>query len=158
MDSDKLLRQELSSYLQKQRTHMSLNDALKNLPEKLINENPPGVPYSFWGILEHIRISQFDMIDFIQNENYKAAEWPKDYWPPKDEKATKAMWDKSLAKCNSDLKIVEDIINNPENDLHAPIKHGSGQTILREILQIIDHNSFHIGEIIIMRRNLGEWK
>lgn len=158
MDSDKLLRKELTGYLQKQHTHMSLTDALKDLPEKLINECPPGVPYTFWGMLEHIRISQFDMIDFIQNKNYKEIAWPKDYWPPKEQKVTKAMWDKSIDKFNADLKILEDIINNTENDLHAPIKHGRGQTILREVLQIIDHNSFHIGEIIIMRRNLGEWK
>ncbi len=157
MNTDKLLRQELINYLKKPHTHMSLQDALKDFPMERINDNPQGVPYSFWEMLEHIRISQWDMIDFMQNENYKEIEWPKDYWPSNEIKATKEMWDKSIEKFNDDLKILEKIIENPENDLHAPIKHGSGQTILREVLQIIDHNGYHIGELIIMRRNLNTW-
>jgi hypothetical protein len=157
MNTEKLFRQELVNYLKKPHTHMSLSDAVKDFPTKLINENPPGVPYSFWELLEHIRISQWDMIDFIQNANYKEMEWPKDYWPSKETKATKEMWDGSLEKFNNDLEILEKIIDNPENELLVPIKHGKGQTIFREILQIIDHNSYHIGELIIMRRNLNTW-
>jgi len=158
MNSDKQLRQELINYLKKPHTHMSLRDAVKDLPENLINEKPEGVPYSFWELLEHIRISQFDMIDFIQDENFREMKWPKDYWPDKGNKADKEDWDKSIEKFEEDLKILEQIVLNPENDLMTHIKHGSGQSILREILQIIDHNSYHIGELIIMRRAVNAWK
>ena len=87
MKNNDLLRNELLNYLEGRHTHASLAEIVKDFPEKLMNEKPAGLPYSFWQMLEHIRISQFDMIDFIRNPNYKELEWPKDYWPADDEKA-----------------------------------------------------------------------
>jgi len=157
MSTDKQFRHELIGYLQKPHTHASLTDTLKGFPENLMNERPDGVPYSFWELLEHIRISQFDMLDFIRNSNYKEMDWPKDYWPGNGIKATKKMWDESIEQFEKDLNSLEDIINNPEFDLLVPIKHGTGQTILREVLQIIDHNSYHVGQLVTMRRAVGAW-
>ena len=157
MDADKSLREHLINYLEKLHTHMLLQDAVKDLPEELINQKPGGLPYSFWDMLEHIRISQIDMIDFIHDPNYKEMEWPKDYWPKPGGKATKKMWDESLKQCEKDLDILKKIINDPKIDLFAPIAHGSGQTIFREVLQIVDHAGYHIGQIIVMRRLADNW-
>ncbi|MCI0449909.1 MAG: DinB family protein [Chlorobi bacterium] len=152
------LREQLLGYIDQPHTHGSLMDAVKGLPEKYINEKPEGLPYSFWGMLEHIRLSQFDMIDFMQNPAYKELEWPKDYWPDESEKATRKMWDEAISMFQKDTETLKKIINDPEVDLFAKIPHGSGQTIFREVMQIIDHNSYHIGQLIVMRRMIGEWK
>jgi hypothetical protein len=156
--SDKALRKELLDYLDNSHTHISLQDAAKDFPEEFMNVKPDGVPYSFWELLEHIRFSQYDMIDFIRNPDYKEMRWPDDYWPEKGKTASKKMWDESLKKFEDDMKVLSDLIKDSSTDLLAPIPHGSGQTVLREVLQIIDHNSYHIGEFILMRKAANLWK
>jgi len=158
MENENKLRQELIHYLERPHTHAVLADAVKDFPDKLMNEKPLNIPYSFWQMLEHIRISQWDMIDFIRNPNYKEIEWPKDYWPDDNEKATAKMWNDAVKKFEQDLADLKKIIEDPKTDLFAPIPHGSGQTIFREALQIIDHASYHMGQLIVMRRMVGEWK
>ena len=157
MKDDTELRNELISYLNGSFTHKSIFDAAKGLPENLFNAKPENIPYSFWQLLEHIRIAQFDMIDFIRNPEYKELEWPKEYWPDSDSKATKEMWDASINQIKRDLKSLENIIKTPTTDLLAPIPHGQGQNILKEVLQIIDHNSYHTGIFILMRRVMNNW-
>lgn len=157
MNTDKLLREAITNYLENPHTHKTLEEIVKDFPEKLINTVPDGVPYSFWQMLEHIRVSQFDMVDFIQNPNYKEMKWPEDYWPGKNEMATKQIWDNAVKQYSEDLKTLQKIVNDPESDLFAPIKHGNGQTIFREILQIIDHASYHIGEFVVMARIAKAW-
>ena len=152
------LREHLLDYLNNPHTHGSLLDAARDFPQQFINVKPEGLPYSFWGMLEHIRISQFDMIDFMQNSNYKELKWPKDYWPDPSVKATKKMWDESISMFEKDLETLKKIIENPVVDLFAVIPHGSGQTMFREVMQIIDHNSYHIGQLIVMRRIINQWK
>lgn len=158
MKNDDSLRKELLGYFEKPHTHGSLRTYTKDFPEKLINEKPGGLPYSFWQMLEHIRISQFDMVDFIRNPNYKELQWPKDYWPPDSEKADGKMWNESIRKFEEDLEDLRKMIEDPKTDLFAPIPHGTGQTIFKEAIQIIDHASYHIGELLIMRRIAGDWK
>jgi hypothetical protein len=158
MNSDKLLRTELSNYVESPHTHMPFIKAIKDIPEKLINERPENIPYSFWQLLEHIRIAQHDMVDFMQNPDYKELAWPKEYWPSPDSKATMKMWNDSVSSYMKDIKDLKKIIENPKIDLLAPIPHGTGQTILREVLQIIDHNSYHMGQFIIMRRLFKEFE
>lgn len=153
-----LLREHLLKYLGHPHTHMVFADAVKDFPEKFINEKPAGLPYSFWQLLEHMRITQLDMIDFIQTADYKILEWPRDYWPRDDEKADAAMFNESIRKYLNDVETLRKIIGNTETDLFAKIPHGSGQTILKEVLQIIDHESYHMGQFIVMRRLIGEWK
>ncbi len=157
MKNTNSLREHLLKYLGHPHTHMAFADAVKNFPERLINEKPAGLPYSFWQLLEHMRISQLDMIDFIQTADYKVLEWPKDYWPGDDQKANAAMWNDSVKKYIDDVETLKKIINDPKTDLLAKIPHGSGQTILKEVLQIIDHESYHMGQLIVMRRLAGEW-
>src|SRR4030095_5235924 len=151
-------RQALLDYLNKPHTHASLMEAAKDFPEKFMNEKPAGLPYTFWGMLEHIRITQWDMVDFMRNPDYKEMDWPADYWPKENEKATKKMWDESVAKFEKDYENLIKIVEDNSNDLFTKIPHGTGQTIMREVLQIIDHNSYHIGQFIVMRRLINAWK
>jgi hypothetical protein len=158
MKNDDSLRKELLAYLERPHTHAPFEHIAGGLPEKLINVKPEGLPYSFWQMLEHIRISQFDMIDFMTNPKYKEMDWPKDYWPDDKQKATAKMWKDSVKKCDKDIELLKKIIKDPKTDFFAPIPHGHGQTIFREVIQIIDHASYHLGEFIVMRRLAGAWK
>jgi uncharacterized damage-inducible protein DinB len=158
MKNDDSLRKELLNYLEKPHTHGTFANIVKDFPEKLINEKPAGLPYSFWQMLEHICISQFDMVNFIRNPNYKEMEWPKDYWPDDKEKATIKMWKECSKKYEEDIEALKKIIEDPKTDLFAPIPHGKGQTIFKEALQIIDHASYHLGEFLVMRRLAGAWR
>jgi len=137
---------------------MSLGDAVKGFPLKDMNVRPPNVPYTFWHLLEHIRIAQWDIIDFIKNPDYEELEWPAGYWPAKNAKATKKEWDETIAGYQSDLKEMIALVKNPRTDLHAKIPHGDGQTILREAILIVDHNAYHIGEFAILRQVVNNWK
>lgn len=154
---DKLLRDAITDYLNNPHTHASLTDAAKSLPEKYINERPAGLQYSFWDMLEHIRICQWDMLEFIRNSSYNEMSWPADYWPDKDTKATAAMWKQSVADFERDYNELRDLVNDKSFDILNKVPHGSGQTVFREILQIVDHNSYHIGQLIMMRKLVGQW-
>lgn len=151
------LQTQIIDFLNRQNTHLTLREAAMDIPDELINIKPDNVPYTFWQMLEHIRVSQYDMLDFIQNPNYKEMEWPKDYWPDKNENATRKMWDDSIMKYEQDLETLKDIVMKNEPDILVKIPHGQGQTALREVLQIVDHASYHIGQFILMRRICNAW-
>lgn len=158
MENQNELRKQLLDYLDGRHAHALLEDAIKNFPLSAINKKPKNVPYSFWALLEHIRITQYDIVDFIQNSNYKELEWPKDYWPPKNKKATKIDWQKTINNLKKDFDTLKKIAKNPKADLLAKIAHSQGQTILREIILVVDHNSYHRGEFVVMRRTMRVWK
>lgn len=157
MEQDKIVRSHLLSLLKGGNAHMTLEEATKDFPISQINANFHNGTYSSWHLLEHIRRAQWDILDFIRNPNYKEMEWPKDYWPAKGEKATKKDWDNTLAMFKKDSKELQSIVTNPKTDLYAKIPHGTGQTILREILLVADHNAYHIGEFAIMRQVMNTW-
>lgn len=158
MADDKALREQLATFLQGDQAHMSLADAVKGFPVKDMNVRPRNVPYTFWHLLEHIRIAQWDIVEFIKNPNYEELKFPDDYWPKKNAKATKKDWDHTLAQYASDLREMIAIVKDPKTDLHARIPHGDGQTILREAVLIVDHNAYHIGEFAILRQVASKWK
>lgn len=153
---NKLIK-ELISFLTKGNAHVTFHDAVKNIPVDDLGKVPEYLPYSIWQITEHIRIAQKDILDFSANTNYKELNWPDDYWPkeaaPKDE----AEWEKSLKQIDDDLNEFIELLNDSE-DLFKPFDHGNGQTLAREAILIADHNSYHTGEIIVLRRLLGNWK
>jgi hypothetical protein len=158
MENQQNFREQLLNYLTGRHAHASFDDALNGFPIKLINTKPANSPYTFWELLEHIRRTQNDIVDFIQNPNYKDKSWPQDYWPAKNKKADKKAWDKSVAGFKKDFAALVKIVKNPKTDLLAKIPHGQGQTIFREAILVIDHNAYHIGEFILMRRMMGIWK
>ena len=152
----KILIDELTKLLLGGSAHVSLQDALKGLKPNLRGVKPEHMPYSIWQLIEHIRIAQWDMVWFCKDAEHKSPKWPDVYWPvesaPKDDSA----WDGSLKQINSDLDEFVELMEH--SDIYQKLQHGSGQSVLREALQIADHNAYHIGEIIAIRRFLGDWK
>lgn len=154
---DTALREQLVQNLLIGHAHMPFTEAVSNFPKDSINTIPTHVDYSFWHLLEHIRISQHDILDFIKNPQYKEIEWPKDYWPDKSTIATMTDWNRTINKFKEDQEELVKIIKTKKTNLYSKIPHGQGQTILREILLVIDHNAYHIGEFSILRQVMQLW-
>ena len=157
MDNEKALRAHLLSLLKGANAHMDLAEAVSDFPEEQMNKTFINGTYSAWGLLEHIRRAQWDILDFIRNPNYKEMEWPRDYWPEKGKIATRRDWGATIAGYKKDLKQLELIVRDPKTELYSKIPKGTGQTVLREILLVADHNAYHIGEFAIMRQVMGTW-
>lgn len=157
-DHDHVLRQQLLDLLKGGQAHATFDKAVKNLPEELRGKRPKGAEHSSWEVLEHLRIAQWDILEFSRDAKHQSPDWPSGYWPaqpvPRDAKA----WDKSVRAFRHDLKALCDLVADPATDLYAPIPHGDGQTILREALLAADHNAYHLGELVLVRRLLGTWE
>ncbi len=117
----------------------------------------PNGAYTPWRLLEHLRLAQWDILDFIRNPEYREREWPREYWPPEDAQAREADWSQTIASFEHDMQEIQELVRDPRTDLHANIPWGTGQTVLREILLVADHNAYHIGEFAIMRQVMGTW-
>jgi len=154
---DAALRQHLLELLRGGHAHADFESAIRNVPPALRGKRPKGAEHSPWEILEHLRIAQWDILEFSRDAAHRSPEWPGGYWPrmaaPPDEKA----WDKSVRAFRRDLKAMCELVENPRTDLYARIPHGDGQTILREALLAADHNAYHLGELVLARRMLGGW-
>lgn len=157
MNRDTFLREQLVTLLEGGEAHMNFSEAVADFPQNQINTEPPNVPYSFWHLVEHLRITQYDILDFCRNKNYKEINWPDDYWPEKNAVATPKDWKNSVLSFQKDLKDVVRLVQNPKTNLSAKIPWGSGQTYLREALLVSDHNAYHIGELAILRQVVGAW-
>ena len=156
MDQHKILIDELIKLLEGGGAHAGFDEALKGLPKDLRGAKPDNLPYSIWQLVEHIRIAQWDMLNFCIDPNHKSPKWPEEYWPKETEPKNEEAWDKSIKQIDDDLADFLELLH--KEDIYKQIPHGTGQTILREALQIADHNSYHTAEIIAMRRVLGDWK
>jgi uncharacterized damage-inducible protein DinB len=155
---DHAIRHELSAFLHSDQAHASLDAAVKNMPTSLLDKNPAGSPHNAWQMLEHIRITLRDLLEFCTNPKYQAQKWPDDYWPRDESPQSSAAWDHSVATIHKDLKALDKLLEDPKTDLTAKIPWGDGQTILREILLAGDHTSYHIGQLVMLRKQLGAWK
>jgi len=147
---------ELTKLLLGGNAHVTLQDAVKNLPSNLRGVKPENMPYSIWQLVEHIRIAQWDMLQFCKDANHKELKWPDDYWPKETLPENENAWKGSLKQIDNDLDEFIELMEH--SDLYQKLPHGDGQSVLREALQIADHNAYHIGEIITLRRMLGAWK
>jgi hypothetical protein len=154
---DKSLRQHLIQLLQGGGAHAAFDDVIANIPTKLRGKKPSGLPHSLWMLLEHMRIAQWDILEFSRNPKYTAPKWPDDYWPKSAVPPSAAAWNAGIRKFRADLKAMQNLVKNPKTDLFARIPWGEGQTILREALLIADHNSHHLGQMLDLRRLLGAW-
>lgn len=148
------LRKQLSSLLEGGSAHLKFGEVVDTFPLDSINERLSNIPYSPWQLLEHMRITQFDILDFVVNPRYKYMKWPEDYWP-KRKRATEKQWNESLSMFRNDSMELQRIINSKDTDFYSRIPHGTGQTILREMLLVADHNAYHLGEMVVMQRLLG---
>jgi len=139
--------------------HASFEDAVKDMPAHLRGKRPEGLPYSAWELLEHLRLAQRDILDFCVDPNYKEKKkWPDDYWPASPTPPSDAAWEDSIRAVVADRKAMQKLAADTRVDLEAAIPHGSGQTYLRELVLIIDHNAYHVGQLVLVRRLLGSWK
>jgi hypothetical protein len=151
-----LVREQLAKLLSWEDAHVGFDSAVADLSAKLRNSAPAGLPYSPWQLVEHLRISQHDILDFCRNPAYKEMSWPKDYWSSAASPSP-AAWDASVAQFRRDRSSLEALARDPTIDLEGKIPHGSGQTYLRELLLAADHAAYHIGELVVVRRLLGAW-
>ena len=138
--------------------HADFDAAVKDFPAALQGRRVEGLPYSAWEILEHLRLAQHDILDFSRNPKYKEMKWPEAYWPASPEPPDDTAWEKSVAAFRRDRRALQKLAADPKITLQKRIPHGDGQTYLREILLVIDHNAYHVGELVMLRRLLGAWK
>ncbi len=157
MASDAALRLQVTQLLKSGEAHATFEAAVKEFPEALRGVVPGGAEHSAWQELEHLRLTQDDILDFSVNPKYKARDWPKDYWPEAVPPNPKA-WDASVKGYLKDREALCALVADPKVDLYAKIPHGDGQTVLREALLAADHNAYHIGQLVLLRRLLGAWK
>lgn len=155
---DQLLREQLVESMKKGIAHVDILSALKEFPEALYGKKPRGADHSAWQLLEHIRFSLNDLLVFSTDPKYVAQKWPDAYWPKQDAPKDADAWKTSVKGLKADLDEFEKLIRNPESNLYAPIPWGEGQTLLREVLLAIDHNSYHLGQLVMLRKQLGDWK
>jgi DinB family protein len=156
MNQDELLRRHLKKILNWQDAHVNFDRAVEGIPQEARGVRPEGFPYSLWEVLEHIRICQFDILDFCRNAEYKERAM-EEYWP-NSKTPSKEEWEKSIADFHKDRTDLIALIENSSADLFAKIPHGDGQTYLREILLVADHNAYHVADLVAIRRTLGIWK
>jgi uncharacterized damage-inducible protein DinB len=157
MDKDRALREHLLYLLQGGGAHLNFETAIAGLPPELRGAKPAGLPHTAWRLLEHMRICQLDILEFSRNPKHVSPKFPDGYWPKDDAPADAAAWDAAVAAFQADLKAMEDLVANPATYLFAPIPHGDGQTILREALLVADHNAYHLGQLVTVRRLIGAW-
>lgn len=152
--SDKALREQLVRALDWDHAHIRFENAVKEFPRELRGKRPANGPHSAWELLEHLRLAQWDILEFSRDANHKSPEFPAGYWPASVAPADDAEWDRSVAQYQSDLKELESLTSDASVDLFAKIPHGDGQTLLRQILLTLDHNAYHLGQLMIVRKTL----
>ena len=155
--NDQALREHLLYLLGGGGAHLGFDDAIADLPKELRGAKPQGVPHTPWRLLEHMRICQWDILEFSRNPDHVSPEFPDGYWPDDDAPPTAEAWDNSIQAFRADLQAMQDLVADPDTDLFAAIPHGDGQTILREALLVADHNAYHLGQLVVVRRCLGAW-
>jgi hypothetical protein len=154
---DKQVRQHVIELLGGGSAHLDFDQAVADLPPKLRGVRPPRVPHTPWRLVEHMRIAQWDILEFCRNPKHESPEFPEGYWPIGDAPPSDRAWDDTLRRFHADLEAIEHMVADPRVDLLAKIPHGSGQTVLREALLVADHNAYHLGQLIAVRRAIGAW-
>ena len=157
MNADKSLREHLLYLLRGGGAHLHFDAAVADLPPELRGARAAGVPHTPWRLLEHMRIAQWDILEFSRSPKHVSPPFPEGYWPEGDAPPDAAAWDRTVAAFRADLQAMQDLVADPATDLFARIPHGEGQTVLREALLVADHNAYHLGQFVLLRRCLGAW-
>jgi len=158
MTNDTVLRDHLSRLLAWEDAHVAYDKAVADIPPELRGTQPQNLPYSAWELIEHLRITQQDILDFCRNAAYQELTWPNDYWPSSAAPPSHAAWDESIRRYRDDRRVLQEMAVDPKVDLAARIPHGTGQTYLRELILVADHSAYHLGQLVVVRRLLGIWK
>jgi len=152
-----MLREQLASLLKGGGAHVQFMDAINGFPETKRGAYVQGLPHTGWQLLEHARIAQWDILEFSRNASHVSPDFPEGYWPKTPGPPSEEAWEDSVAAFRRDLRDMIRLVENPRTDLYAKIAHGDGQTVLREALVLADHNSYHLGQLVDLRRALGSW-
>ncbi len=155
---DSQLREHIATVLEGRGAHIDFDHAVADLSANAQGAIPDGAAHSPWEVLEHMRVAQWDILEFSRNPDHVSPEWPDGYWPDNPEPPTHSAWNKSVQSFKSDIKAMIDLINDPASELFTPFPHGDGQTLLREALVLADHNAYHLGQLVVVRRLLGVWE
>ncbi len=158
MKADPDLKKHVVELLRGGHAHADFDAAVRGLPAKLRGAKPEGQPFTAWRLVEHMRIAQWDILEFSRDPKHVSPDWPAGYWPASDAPPTAAAWEASVKTFQRDLAQMVALVKNPKTNLLARIPHGTGQTILREALLLADHNAYHLGQLVLLRRLLGAWK
>lgn len=153
----KVLREHLVDLLRGGGAHVKFDEAIAGIPAKLRGQKVPTLPHSCWMLLEHMRLAQWDILEFSRNKKHVSPDFPAGYWPRSDAPPSEAAWNASIQNFHKDLKAMQDLVSDSKTDLFAPIPWGDGQTILREALLVADHNAYHLAQLVDLRRLLGAW-
>jgi hypothetical protein len=151
-----VLRDHLLKLLSGKWAHLEFDDAVAEFPAHIRGTKAGRLPYSAWQLLEHMRIAQWDILEFSRDPGHVSPDWPAGYWPETEEPPSESAWDDSVRRFKNDLEDMRELIENPDTDLFSQIPHGSGQTILREAMLLADHNAYHIGQLVLVRKILGD--
>lgn len=154
---DKQLREHVIYLLDGGGAHAKFDAVVSDILVQLRGVKPNGLSHSAWMLLEHLRLAQGDILEFSRNSKHKSPEWPEGYWPKTEAPPSETAWSESIQQFRKDLKAMQDLVGNPKTDLYARISWGDGQTVLREALLLADHNAYHLGQIVDVRRLLGAW-
>lgn len=157
MNDDHLsaLRQQLVDAIRGHQAHIDFDSAVKDFPAKLQGTKPPGAPHTAWQLLEHMRIAQNDILEFSRNPEHKSPKWPDEYWPETEAPPTSDAWSKSVKAFQKDAEEMVKLVKDPQNDLFRPFAHGDGQTLLREALLVASHNSYHLGQLMYLKKSFS---
>lgn len=157
MEADKVVREQLLYLLRGGNAHLTFDQAVADFPMEYINTRPPNVSYTPWHLLEHIRIAQWDILEFVRDSNHVSPPWPDGYWPALNEEADEARWGQTLSDFGADLRALQELVEDPNTDLYADLPHAPSYMVLRKILLVADHNAYHIGEFAVLRQVMGAW-
>ncbi len=156
--SDRALRDQVADLLAWEDAHADLDRVVEGMPADRWATAAPGLPHTLWQLLEHLRLTQLDILDFCRNPDYTQPRWPDDYWPAASDRPSADAVARSLAAYRRDRDGLAAMARDPKIDLFARIPHGSGQTYLRELLLVADHTAYHLGQMVAVRQALGAWK
>ena len=157
MDGEQALRDHLLYLLRGGGAHLDFEAAIAGLPANLRGAKPASLPHTPWRLLEHMRLAQWDILEFCRNPKHVSPDFPDGYWPRGDAPPDAGAWDRSADAFRADLRVMQELVADASSDLFAPIPHGQGQTLLREALLVADHNAYHLGQFVTVRRLLGAW-
>ena len=155
MDTDRALRDHLLELLSGGSAHVKFEAAIEGLAPELVGKKAPGLPHTPWQLLEHLRIAQWDLLEFCRNPDYVSPSWPEGYWPEGEAPPDDGAWHQSVEAFLRDLQEVKDLVADPKTDLFLQVPWGDGQTILREVLLVADHNAYHVGQLVTVKQGLG---
>lgn len=154
--NEQILREQLISLIRGGNAHVTFDNVISNFPAALRGAKAPGAPHTAWELIEHMRLCQWDILEFSRDAKHVSPAWPLGYWPPSEAPPNRTAWNRSVESFKNDHAAMEKLINNPKTDLYKSIPHGTGQNILREALLVADHNSYHLGQMLLLSQLLGK--